>query len=137
MDYLFRWLGAKFVKDDDQRPVMVSEVDASGDLKRIAEVVETASTVAVSAPAVVVVDASLPAASNGHSQSNGNGNGHAKASNGNGHGKGTSSSTTLGASSYSFIARSDAPTCSECGSIMIPNGSCHKCVNCGTTSGCS
>jgi len=38
---------------------------------------------------------------------------------------------------FNFIARSDAPTCPECGSIMIPNGSCHKCVNCGTTSGCS
>ena len=27
--------------------------------------------------------------------------------------------------------------CPECGSIMVPNGSCHKCTNCGTTSGCS
>ena len=45
--------------------------------------------------------------------------------------------STTGNGNYSFIARSDAPTCPECGSIMIPNGSCHKCVNCGTTSGCS
>ncbi len=30
-----------------------------------------------------------------------------------------------------------APPCSECGSIMVPNGSCFKCVNCGGTSGCS
>ena len=37
----------------------------------------------------------------------------------------------------SASASPDAPTCPECGSIMIPNGSCHKCVNCGTTSGCS
>ena len=42
-----------------------------------------------------------------------------------------------GNGNFSFIARTDAPTCPECGSIMIPNGSCHKCVNCGTTSGCS
>lgn len=33
--------------------------------------------------------------------------------------------------------RTDAPTCSTCGSIMVPNGSCHKCNNCGSTSGCS
>ena len=46
-------------------------------------------------------------------------------------------STHTGNGNYSFIARTDAPTCPECGSIMIPNGSCHKCVNCGTTSGCS
>ena len=31
----------------------------------------------------------------------------------------------------------DGPLCAECGSIMIVNGSCHKCPNCGTTSGCS
>ena len=31
----------------------------------------------------------------------------------------------------------DAPSCSICGMLMIPNGSCYKCVNCGSTSGCS
>jgi len=31
----------------------------------------------------------------------------------------------------------DAPSCSDCGSIMVRNGSCYKCVNCGSTSGCS
>ncbi|NLT68502.1 MAG: vitamin B12-dependent ribonucleotide reductase [Acidobacteria bacterium] len=31
----------------------------------------------------------------------------------------------------------DAPTCAGCGSIMVRNGSCYKCMNCGETSGCS
>lgn len=31
----------------------------------------------------------------------------------------------------------DAPTCKECGGIMTRNGSCYKCSNCGSTSGCS
>jgi ribonucleoside-diphosphate reductase alpha chain len=31
----------------------------------------------------------------------------------------------------------DAPPCSTCGSIMIRSGSCYKCSNCGTTSGCA
>jgi ribonucleoside-diphosphate reductase alpha chain len=31
----------------------------------------------------------------------------------------------------------DAPYCSECGMPMVPNGSCYKCENCGSTSGCS
>ena len=31
----------------------------------------------------------------------------------------------------------DAPYCSECGMLMTPNGSCYKCSNCGSTSGCS
>ncbi|MDO8681052.1 MAG: vitamin B12-dependent ribonucleotide reductase [Acidobacteriota bacterium] len=31
----------------------------------------------------------------------------------------------------------DAPPCTTCGSIMIRSGSCYKCSNCGTTSGCA
>jgi ribonucleoside-diphosphate reductase alpha chain len=31
----------------------------------------------------------------------------------------------------------DAPVCADCGSIMTQNGSCFKCGNCGSTSGCS
>jgi len=31
----------------------------------------------------------------------------------------------------------DAPTCSTCGSIMTRNGSCYRCMSCGSTSGCS
>jgi len=31
----------------------------------------------------------------------------------------------------------DAPSCHECGAIMVRNGSCYKCNNCGSTSGCS
>jgi ribonucleoside-diphosphate reductase alpha chain len=31
----------------------------------------------------------------------------------------------------------DAPVCFECGSLMVRNGACYKCLNCGSTSGCS
>ena len=31
----------------------------------------------------------------------------------------------------------DAPVCFDCGSLMVRNGSCYKCLNCGSTSGCS
>ena len=31
----------------------------------------------------------------------------------------------------------DAPSCPTCGMLMVPNGSCYECVNCGSTSGCS
>ncbi|MFO7768818.1 MAG: vitamin B12-dependent ribonucleotide reductase [bacterium] len=34
-------------------------------------------------------------------------------------------------------AQADAPSCPECGSIMVRNGACYKCLNCGATSGCS
>jgi ribonucleoside-diphosphate reductase alpha chain len=36
-----------------------------------------------------------------------------------------------------FETQSDAPPCHECGSIMIRSGSCYKCIQCGSTSGCS
>jgi ribonucleoside-diphosphate reductase alpha chain len=40
-------------------------------------------------------------------------------------------------STRSRAAIDDAPSCSECGMLMTPNGSCYKCANCGSTSGCS
>jgi len=66
-------------------------------------------------------------------------NGHAapapgKASNGNGSGTVTLS---LGSTNVAFKIQEDAPSCAECGSIMVRNGSCYKCLNCGSTSGCS
>ncbi len=36
-----------------------------------------------------------------------------------------------------FQTQADAPPCHECGSIMIRSGSCYKCMQCGSTSGCS
>jgi ribonucleoside-diphosphate reductase alpha chain len=98
MDYLFRWLAAKFIRPDAE--------DETEDAKPAADVAPSAQMVLPSVPAapVVVID-----------QTN----------------KGTSPAP------YSFLVRTDAPTCPECGSIMVPNGSCHKCTNCGTTSGCS
>jgi ribonucleoside-diphosphate reductase alpha chain len=40
-------------------------------------------------------------------------------------------------SAGAFINQEDAPTCSDCGSLMVRNGACYKCHNCGATSGCS
>ncbi len=31
----------------------------------------------------------------------------------------------------------DAPACQTCGAIMVRNGACYHCMNCGSTSGCS
>ncbi len=36
-----------------------------------------------------------------------------------------------------WVAESDAPPCHDCGSITVRSGSCHKCLNCGATTGCS
>jgi ribonucleoside-diphosphate reductase alpha chain len=36
-----------------------------------------------------------------------------------------------------FQSQADAPPCPECGAIMVRNAACYKCLNCGTTNGCS
>jgi ribonucleoside-diphosphate reductase alpha chain len=68
---------------------------------------------------------------NGHSNGHANGNGSAKPSNGGG------ITLNLGGTKVAFATQADAPSCMDCGSIMVRNGSCYKCLNCGSTSGCS
>ena len=36
-----------------------------------------------------------------------------------------------------LIDMGDAPVCTVCGAIMTRNGSCYRCIECGSTSGCS
>jgi len=36
-----------------------------------------------------------------------------------------------------IVSLGDAPTCQFCGSLMVRNGSCYRCMECGSTSGCS
>ncbi|MBS1631054.1 MAG: vitamin B12-dependent ribonucleotide reductase [Bacteroidetes bacterium] len=48
--------------------------------------------------------------------------------------------TEPGSDALSAAARnmqSDAPACNVCGHIMIRNGTCYKCLNCGNQGGCS
>ena len=40
-------------------------------------------------------------------------------------------------SRQAFINQADAPPCPDCGCLMVRNGTCYKCLNCGATSGCS
>lgn len=35
------------------------------------------------------------------------------------------------------VALGDAPSCQFCGALMVRNGSCYRCMECGNTSGCS
>jgi ribonucleoside-diphosphate reductase alpha chain len=43
----------------------------------------------------------------------------------------------VAASNRGYVSETDAPPCHECGTLMVRNGACHKCPNCGATSGCS
>jgi ribonucleoside-diphosphate reductase alpha chain len=44
---------------------------------------------------------------------------------------------TTSGDGFTFHLQEDAPPCAECGALMIRNGACYKCLNCGSTSGCS
>ncbi|WP_428265159.1 vitamin B12-dependent ribonucleotide reductase [Haliangium sp.] len=41
------------------------------------------------------------------------------------------------AAPVTWVRETDAPPCHECGTLMVRNGACYKCPNCGSTSGCS
>jgi ribonucleoside-diphosphate reductase alpha chain len=49
----------------------------------------------------------------------------------------TTTTTRATASFAAMQNQEDAPPCTTCGSIMVRSGSCYKCSNCGTTSGCA
>jgi ribonucleoside-diphosphate reductase alpha chain len=169
VDYIFRWLGSRFLSKDDRDALGIISQDAyvseapppsagqfgaglsfdtpagsaetSGvDLTK--EPVGEAGGPKASAenlaqpPRAEGVDGTdLPVLSNGHSA-----NGHGT----NGHTNGSSVAPVaikpldLGAGTkVAFSVSADSPSCSDCGSIMVRNGSCYKCLNCGSTSGCS
>ena len=182
-DYIFRWLGSRFLATDDKaslglidRSAIVDGQDvpaaANPFAAGIAALTSGSGPVSAdsgsaplgsdSAPAVSRLGPANPAPTVKDDQSkatavappkdelaviatNGHGNGNAYAANGNGaaakangNGGGTAPITlTLGATKVSFQTQADAPSCADCGSIMVRNGSCYKCLNCGSTSGCS
>ncbi|HXF06907.1 MAG TPA: vitamin B12-dependent ribonucleotide reductase, partial [Blastocatellia bacterium] len=46
-------------------------------------------------------------------------------------------SEAVPSSKLTYVSQADAPACPDCGAIMVRNGSCYRCFNCGGTSGCS
>ncbi len=95
------------------------------------------ATAIAAEPAKAQPDELKVIAANGHANGHAaNGNGKSVA-NGNGGGSTAPITLNLGGAKVSFQTQADAPSCADCGSIMIRNGSCYKCLNCGSTSGCS
>jgi ribonucleoside-diphosphate reductase alpha chain len=48
-----------------------------------------------------------------------------------------SSSGVAGLSAAVAHFQQDAPTCPNCGNVVVRNGACYKCLNCGESLGCS
>ncbi len=90
VDYIFKWLGSKFMTAEEKQAIGIVSRDSS-----------STGPIAVTEQQV----ASRSAISEEHK--------------------------------LTFETQADAPACHECGSIMVRNGSCYRCLNCGATSGCS
>ena len=110
IDYLFRWLAARFLDEEAKREVgvLVERGEPGPEAAAVPEAVKPA--VSAGAANGVVSAVSQPANVTA-----------------------APPSTTGG----SFLYQQDAPPCPDCGCLMVRNGTCYKCLNCGTTSGCS
>jgi ribonucleoside-diphosphate reductase alpha chain len=42
-----------------------------------------------------------------------------------------------GTQKLTFVVNADSPACPDCGAITVRSGACYKCMNCGSTTGCS
>ncbi|HYC07511.1 MAG TPA: vitamin B12-dependent ribonucleotide reductase, partial [Candidatus Binatia bacterium] len=170
VDYIFRWLGSRFLGPEDKATLGLIDRSAVSDdaptfggfgspdpdpepaaeasptpaptpapkVEPPADAPKATTAVAADPEPVAPVagrsagDSLAVIASNGHANGHASGNG-----NGNGHAKSSPITMSLGTTNVSFKIQEDAPSCAECGSIMVRNGSCYKCLNCGSTSGCS
>jgi len=91
IDYIFRWLAAKFLPPEEQAAVGVQPLPS-----------DEGRTPAQPTPR----QPSLPG-------------------------------LELSEGAQLFVNQADAPPCPTCGMMMVRNGSCYKCGNCGTVQGCS
>jgi ribonucleoside-diphosphate reductase alpha chain len=105
IDYIFRWLGMKFLPEGE-KPFDVSQQQPDmfaakkSDSTPPTPVIEPKALAAAVIPTIVAVR------------------------------------PMERAEKRIFQSQADAPSCSNCGSIMIRAGACYKCDNCGNTSGC-
>ncbi|HEV7678104.1 MAG TPA: vitamin B12-dependent ribonucleotide reductase [Candidatus Dormibacteraeota bacterium] len=103
MDYVFRWLGSRFLTWEERDALGIIRRDGTEMGEEPAVDTRVAPTVAA-APAESVT---------------------------------TRVPVVQGAAPTAFLNQEDAPSCSDCGSLMVRSGACYKCLNCGATSGCS
>ncbi|OGL66608.1 ribonucleoside-diphosphate reductase, adenosylcobalamin-dependent [Candidatus Uhrbacteria bacterium RIFCSPHIGHO2_01_FULL_63_20] len=106
VDYIFRWMAAKFLPREAQLAVGVNVADEIvAPVGALAEAVETKAE--PSPQANLFAPPPTPSARQGSGLTS------------------------------TFNNSADAPACDTCGSIMVRNAACYKCLNCGATSGCS
>jgi ribonucleoside-diphosphate reductase alpha chain len=114
-DYIFRFLGSRFLSTEQKQSVGLIE---TGEQK------ETLPSGGGATPAVLLTNTTGASTSSTRS-------GTVTTARAN------TAPLTVPNGGTTWQSQADAPSCADCGSIMIRNGSCYKCLNCGATSGCS
>jgi ribonucleoside-diphosphate reductase alpha chain len=107
IDYIFRWLASRFLDAEDQETVGILRRDPN--LSPLPQ----PSTPLPEDPKPTPPPTPTNAKSNG------------------------THSTANGAQKLTFVVHADSPACADCGSITVRSGACYKCMNCGSTTGCS
>jgi ribonucleoside-diphosphate reductase alpha chain len=102
VDYVFRWLGYRFLSTEDKMAI---------GLVRTSEIVDPAPQLELLSKAVSMATPTVP-----------------------------SQETTWSEPPHTprrMNSTPDAPPCPRCGWLTVRSGTCHKCENCGETTGCS
>jgi len=108
VDYIFRWLAAKFVDGQVMARIAAAVRGDEGGIAVLTKEEETRDLFTAADPEVTS--------------------------------EGTTDmeATQVGrADKTVYLFQEDAPSCHNCGDIMVRNGSCYRCPTCGETSGCS
>jgi ribonucleoside-diphosphate reductase alpha chain len=107
-DYIFRWLALKFLPSEDRQALGLKVEDDILTNNEETAVVETIKEFVQEEKQQSLLEAKPTKVDGGVDQL-----------------------------TSTFDNQSDAPLCDTCGSMMVRNAACYKCLNCGSTSGCS
>lgn len=112
IDYLFRWLGLKFLPTEDWAMLGLNDIDTQAIEEREGKMMPSARQESTEPDIVVSAKTTTTITE-------------------------TTEKNVFEPASVILDNTKDAPVCDTCGSMMIRNGTCYKCLNCGSTSGCS
>jgi ribonucleoside-diphosphate reductase alpha chain len=135
VDYIFRWLAIKYLSHEDQSELGVNGYHSKEEELATVETVGAKETAAIDSSKIEIKSQSRKSIKKLELDLDSDGDPETF------YYEETEESLkglSLGDDSkITFAMQEDAPPCDTCGSIMVRNGSCYKCLNCGSTSGCS
>ena len=136
VDYIFRWLASQFLSEQEKRDLGILTAAERARLEAQYSGVQPELVPAPVQPVAAVLP-NVPPAANSPSVRPEPVEGRV---NGNGHGDVNVNVDVINVIPETYRGmrvQEDAPSCASCGWIMTRSGTCYRCENCGSTSGCS